>query len=121
MEAGERMTGANGNTPYIQVITTTGNKEDAKQIARTVLEERLGACVQISGCDSFYWWQGAVASSVEYVCVIKSRADLYARLEKLLTSIHPYEVPEIIVMPITSTSPAYRAWLEAELHPVDVV
>lgn len=81
-------------TEYIQVVTTTETKADARTIANTVVEKRLAACAQIIGpITSTYWWQGKVEVSEEWLCVIKSRQDLYERLEEVIREVHPYEVP----------------------------
>ena len=100
---------------YIQIITTTEKKEDAERIAETLVEQRLAACVQIIGpISSVYRWKGRIERTGEYLCLIKSRNDLYERIEKAIKEIHPYEVPEIIVVPITKTSSDYLAWLDEE-------
>jgi len=100
---------------YIQVITTTAKQSEAQKLVREVLENRLAACGQIFPCTSMYWWQDTMESDSEYVCILKSRADLFDALEKLLTRIHPYQVPEIIALPITADGPAYLAWLDETL------
>ena len=103
-------------TDYIQVITTTERKEHAEQLARLLVENRLAACVQVLGpIGSTYHWQGAIQSSQEWQCVAKSRGDLFARIEETIRGIHPYEVPEILAVPITAASQPYLDWLEAEL------
>jgi periplasmic divalent cation tolerance protein len=101
---------------YIQVITTTSRKDEAEQIARTLVEQRLAACVQISGpIVSTYRWQGAMETTSEWQCVAKSRADLFSEIEASIRTIHPYEVPEILATSIAAGSPAYLAWLDGEL------
>ena len=103
---------------FIQTMTTVEKKEDAEKIARVILEKRLGACVQIAGpVSSHYWWQGKIDSAEEYLCVIKSRAELYPELEAAIKKVHPYEVPEIMAVPVTSLSAEYGKWLEKELAP----
>lgn len=103
---------------FIQVMTTVEKKEDAAMIARAILEKRLGACVQIVGpVSSHYWWQGRIESAEEYLCVIKSRAGLYPLLAAAIKELHPYEVAEIMAVPVTSLSADYGKWLNAELAP----
>lgn len=101
---------------YIQVITTTAKKEDAAKIAASLVEKRLAACVQIVGpVHSTYRWEGKVEQAEEWQCLIKSRQDLFGELEQVIKAIHPYEIPEIIVMTITAGSDDYLQWLRDEL------
>ncbi|MCL0071807.1 divalent-cation tolerance protein CutA [Peptococcaceae bacterium] len=79
---------------YIQVFTTTEKEEDAKKIAKTIVEERLAACVQILGpITSTYWWKESIETSKEWLLFIKSKKSMYEELEKAIKSIHPYQVP----------------------------
>ncbi|TBV80334.1 MAG: divalent-cation tolerance protein CutA [Desulfobulbaceae bacterium] len=102
---------------YIQVITTVATKEDAERIARSLLDAHLAACVQIIGpVTSIYWWQGAVERADEYQCQIKARADHFSQVEEAITRIHPYDMPEVVAMPIPTCNAAYASWLRQELH-----
>jgi periplasmic divalent cation tolerance protein len=104
-------------TEYIQVVTTVEHKTDAEKIAKNLVEKRLAACVQILGpLTSYFHWQGKLDSAVEYLCLIKSREDLFTVLEAAIISMHPYEVPEIIATPITKGSKDYFNWLASELE-----
>jgi len=101
---------------YIQVITTTENKQDAEKIAGILVEKKLAGCVQIVGpVTSIYRWKGKIEEAREWQCVIKSRKGLFGEIEKVISSIHPYEVPEIIAVPILTGSKAYLEWLKAGL------
>ena len=101
---------------HIQVVTTTERKEDAERIARALVEARLAACVQVLGpTTSTYRWKGAIETAQEWQCVAKSRADLFAQLDETICGIHPYEVPEILAVPITAGTHAYLEWLDGEL------
>jgi periplasmic divalent cation tolerance protein len=102
---------------FIQVVTTTDNRENADKIAAAVIEQRLAACVQISSCRSIYRWHGRIEQGDEFVCTIKSRLELYPELEKAIRREHGYEVPEIISTEITTGSSDYLAWLDQELRP----
>ena len=105
-------------TDYIQVVTTVERKEDAERIARTLVEARLAACVQLLGpITSAYRWKGAVETAQEWQCVAKSRRDAYNRLEEAIRAAHPYEVPEILAVPIVAGSPDYLAWLDDQITP----
>ncbi|GBF81861.1 divalent-cation tolerance protein CutA [Aphanothece sacrum] len=101
---------------YIMVITTTSNKEDAEKITRHLLEKRLAACIQIiDSISSYYWWQDKINCDQEWLCLIKSHQSVYDLLEKTIIEIHPYEVPEIIALPIVSESNNYLKWLGNQL------
>jgi periplasmic divalent cation tolerance protein len=104
-------------TEYIQAITTVEHKTDAEKIAKILVEKRIAACVQIIGpVMSYFQWQGKLDSAEEYLCLIKSRDDLFSELEAEIKSIHPYEVPEIIATPIIKGGRDYLNWLAAELE-----
>jgi periplasmic divalent cation tolerance protein len=101
---------------YIQVITTVEHKADAEKIAKFLVEKRIAACVQIIGpVTSYFQWQKKLDSAQEYLCLIKSRNDLFSELEAEIKSLHPYEVPELLVTPITNGGKDYLNWLAAEL------
>ncbi len=101
---------------YIQVITTTEKRQDAEKIAEILVDEKLAGCVQIVGpMTSIYRWKGQVETAEEWQCVIKSRFGLYGDIEKAIKSVHPYEVPEIIAMPILKISRDYQEWLDSVL------
>jgi periplasmic divalent cation tolerance protein len=101
---------------YIQVITTTATREDAEKIALALLEKRLAACVQIIGpVASAYRWKGNVEMAEEWQCLIKSREDLFGKLEEAIKAVHPYETPEIIATAISAGSDDYLKWLHDEL------
>lgn len=102
---------------WIQVMTTTVEKEQAEAIARCLVEEKLAACVQITApITSIYRWQGKVETAPEYLCLIKTRADLFAGVEAAIKKLHPYDVPEIIAVPIVSGSKEYLEWLDESLQ-----
>ncbi len=101
---------------HIQVFTTTAKKEDAENIARTLVDQRLAGCVQIVGpVVSTYRWQGKIEKEQEWLCFIKTREDLYAEIEQTIKSVHPYETPEIIALPISGGSKDYLKWLDGEI------
>lgn len=103
----------------IQVSTTTARKDEAEQIARALVEERLAACVQVIGpITSIYRWQGCVETSEEWLCLVKTRQDHYPQVEASIRKNHPYEVPEILAVQVVAGSPAYLAWLEGQIGPV---
>ncbi len=104
-------------TDYIQIYTTVESKEDAEKISRGVVEKRLAACAQIMGpIESTYWWEGKIEVAKEWLCVMKSRNELYEELEKTVKEIHPYDVPEILAIPVIAGNPSYLEWLNGELN-----
>ena len=99
---------------YIQVTTTVATEEQAGAIAGLLVEQRLAACVQVIGpMTSHYRWQGKIEAAGEYLCLAKSRAALYSEIEAAIKAIHPYEVAEIVAVPIIAGSREYLAWLTA--------
>lgn len=101
---------------YVQVITTTGSKEDAMAIAQGLVELRLAACVQISGpITSFYRWDGQITTGEEWQCTAKTKASFYSDVENAIGHLHKYDVPEIIAVPIIEGSLNYIRWIEHEL------
>jgi periplasmic divalent cation tolerance protein len=101
---------------YVQMVTTTAKQEDAERIAQALVERRLAACVQIVGpVTSVYRWQEKIETAQEWQCHIKSRGEHFATIEAAIRSLHPYEVPEIIALPIHAGSAPYLAWIDAEV------
>lgn len=101
---------------YIQVVTTVGSREDADRIARHLVGQRLAGCVQIIGpISSTYWWEGELETAEEWLCLIKSSEEFYTALEDAIVAVHPYDVPEILAVPVRRGSQAYLEWLEGEL------
>jgi periplasmic divalent cation tolerance protein len=103
---------------YIQIVTTVERREDADRIVLALVEARLAACVQVAGpITSTYRWRGKIETAQEWQCWAKTRRGLYNEVEQAIRRIHPYEVPEILALPILAGSADYLAWLEAELRP----
>ncbi|MGH7193330.1 MAG: divalent-cation tolerance protein CutA [Candidatus Saccharimonadales bacterium] len=103
---------------YIQVFLTTPTQEVAEAIAERLLADRLAACVQIAGpIESRYRWQGKLEVSPEWQCTVKSRLDLFPRIEAAVRGLHPYEVPEILATRLATGHAEYLAWLDHELAP----
>lgn len=101
---------------FVQVLVAVGSKEEAEKISQRVVEERLAGCAQILGpIASTYWWQGKIEKAKEWLCLMKSRGDLYQELETAIRRLHSYDVPEIVATPIVSGSKEYFVWLESEL------
>jgi periplasmic divalent cation tolerance protein len=102
-------------TDPIVVLITAPSKEVGKQIARALLEQELAACVNIiSSIDSLYTWEGKICNDEEVLLVVKSRAELFEnQLVPAVQAIHPYQVPEIIALPIKMGAKSYLDWIEA--------
>lgn len=99
----------------IQVTTTVGSRAEAERIACMLVEQRLAACVQVVGpITSCYRWQGVIETASEYLCVAKSRHELFVSIEQAIRSLHPYQVPEILATPVVAGSSDYLAWLREE-------
>ncbi len=96
----------------VLVITTTETRADAERLAGELTERNLAACVQIDGpIHSHYRWAGQSRVSSEYRLMIKSRQAIWETLQKKLAEVHPYEEPEIVLIPITDASAGYRGWV----------
>jgi periplasmic divalent cation tolerance protein len=97
------------------VLTNLPDRAVADRLADLLIEQRLAACVNIlSPCRSVYRWQGAVQHGEEHPVLIKTTAERYPALETAIRAVHPYELPEIIAVPIERGLPAYLAWVDAE-------
>ncbi len=99
----------------VTVYATFASDEDARRIARTLVEERLAACANILGaCQSIYRWQGTVEEGEEVAALFKTRADLAEALIARLAELHRYEVPAAVVWPIADALGAYADWIRSE-------
>jgi len=97
------------------VIITAPDQAQGEKIARTLIGERLAACVNlIPGVKSFYWWQGKMCEEGEFLLLVKTRSGLLEKLTERVKAIHPYEVPEIIALPIIQGLSEYLDWVRRE-------
>ncbi len=102
-------------TDFRVVLTTVPDEDTGRRLGRTLVEERLAACVNVSpAVASFYWWGGKLVEDTERVLLIKTKAAVLERLEARLKELHPYELPEFIALPVIAGSAAYLRWLGAE-------
>ncbi len=98
----------------IMVVSNMPNVDVAQKIARQLVETQLAACVNIlPGVHSVYRWEGAVEEADEVTVLIKTRRIRYAMVEAAIQALHPYDVPEILALPIASGLPAYLNWMLA--------
>ncbi|MBF6648172.1 divalent-cation tolerance protein CutA [Methylobacter sp. BlB1] len=96
------------------MLCTCPDKDTAEKIARLLVMDQLAACVNIlPGILSVYTWQGQVESAQEHLLLIKSRKDHYPSLEKAIRDNHPYEIPEIIAVPVEAGLPEYLNWIDS--------
>ncbi len=102
-------------TEFIQVSGTVNSKEIANRIARKLLDERVTSCVQVLGpIHSNYWWKGKVDRAREWICLIKARTNDYSRIETSIKSVHPYDVPEILALPVLRGNTDFLNWIRKE-------
>jgi periplasmic divalent cation tolerance protein len=99
----------------VLVITNLPDRESAIRLAEELIATRTAACVNVMApCQSIYHWQGKTESEEEIPLLIKTTEDRYAEVERIIRGSHPYELPEIIRVPITGGLPAYLDWVENE-------
>jgi periplasmic divalent cation tolerance protein len=97
------------------VLTNLPSRESAEKLADALIEGRFAACVNIlAPCRSVYRWKDAVQHDEEHPMLIKTSGERYAALESAIRNQHPYELPEIVALPIERGLPDYLAWVEAE-------
>ncbi|WP_420994473.1 divalent-cation tolerance protein CutA [Cupriavidus sp. 30B13] len=102
----------------ILVMTALPDAGAAARVARAVLEARLAACVnRLAPCESEYWWRGRLETAREWPLLIKTTQDRYAALEAAIRLAHPYEVPEIVALPVVAGFAPYLAWVAEETRP----
>jgi periplasmic divalent cation tolerance protein len=99
---------------YCTVVTTTDNKKNAETIARTLLEEKLAACVQSFDIVSTYRWQGEIVTSKEIRLEIKTKCALFSTLKERIETLHSYDVPEILSFAISDANLDYLRWIDEE-------
>jgi periplasmic divalent cation tolerance protein len=103
-------------TNAIVVLCACPNQEEAASLARRLVERRLAACVTVVGAArSYYRWQGAIESSEECLLLIKTSGEDFDLLRREIETVHSYQVPEVLALPVTAGSPNYLEWLAASL------
>ncbi len=104
-------------TDKIVVLSTCASEQEAEKLARSLIEERVAACVNvIPGIRSYYRWKGTIETGDEYLLLIKSSRDRLAALRTSLEKEHSYEVPEVLALPVVEGSPNYLSWLQTCLE-----
>jgi periplasmic divalent cation tolerance protein len=103
-------------TDAIVVLMTAGSREEAARIAELLVGARLAACVQLMPeMESVYRWEGQIERSPEILLLAKTTQDRFAELEQAVRSLHSYQTPEIIALPVTAASTPYLNWLTSEV------
>jgi periplasmic divalent cation tolerance protein len=101
-----------GDSSLLIVLTSLDDGTAAAALARTLVEERLAACVNVvPGVHSIYRWKGALETAHEHLLVIKTTADAWPRLAPRLRELHPYELPEIVALASHDADAAYARWI----------
>jgi periplasmic divalent cation tolerance protein len=100
-------------TGHVVVLCTVGGAEDAERIARELVERRLAACVNVvPGLVSIYRWKGRVERDEERLLLIKTRAERFLELKAALVALHPYELPEVLALPVQAGHEPYLDWID---------
>jgi periplasmic divalent cation tolerance protein len=109
---------------HLVVLITAGSQEEAEKLATILVKEMLAACVNVlPGITSVYRWQGEIQQDREWLLIAKSRREVLDDLIRRVQSLHSYDVPEIIALPLVGGSETYLRWLDGEVegnwHAVD--
>ena len=100
---------------HVVALSTVPDAETAVRLARTLVSERLAACVNILPVSrSVYEWQGQLREEAEVLCIIKTRRDLFARLCARWVGLHPYQVPELVALDVQGGHAPYLSWMDAQ-------
>ncbi len=97
---------------YCSIYITTGSEDEARRIGRTLVEEKLAACVNIFPIESIYRWQGNIEEEGEVAMFVKTRGELVDQVIDRVKELHSYEVPCIVSLPIAKGNPDYLKWIE---------
>ena len=104
-------------TEWSQVTTTWPDRAAADRAASAIVAERLAACAQVVGpVASTYWWEGSTEQSEEWYCHFKTTGARLPALQRRIRELHPYEVPEIIAVPIVAGDDAYLEWIRNQVE-----
>ncbi|RVT89344.1 divalent-cation tolerance protein CutA [Sphingomonas crocodyli] len=101
-------------TQAVIIFTSCGSAGEAERIAEALVAERLAACVQMQPVTSIYRWHGAVERAAEVLLHIKTRSGLAPAVEARIRALHSYEVPEVVVVPVSTGSADYLGWIRDE-------
>ncbi len=97
------------------IILTTASPDNAKVIAKALVGERIAACVNMTGVTSYYHWKGEFCDDTEVLLIIKTLGSKKVEVMEAIRRLHSYELPEMIVIPVTGGFPPYLSWIKEEL------
>ncbi len=101
---------------YSLILSTASSRDEAQSIARALVDRKLVACVNIVGpIESIYRWKGEVENTQEFMLLMKTESDRFDRIREAVKSLHSYEVPEVIQIPIENGWPAYLEWISESI------
>ncbi len=108
------------SSEVVVVLVTCPTRAVARRLANQLVKDRLAACVNVlPGIDSTFWWQGKIDRCREVLLLIKTTAGRFPQLSRAVTELHPYEVPEVIALPLAAGHRPYLAWVQNALIPAD--
>lgn len=99
---------------YLAVFITVPDRETGKRVARHLLERRLAACVNMVPIHSAYWWEGKIEEAEEHLLIVKTTSERLNDLVREVRSVHPYQVPEVVAVPVVGGYRDYLKWVERE-------
>lgn len=102
---------------FLMVVTTVGSAELARQMARSLVEQQLVACAQITAIESFYPWEGTVQHDTEWRILFKTQRRLYAQVQSAIQTLHSYDLPAIHAIAVEAIEPAYGDWVQSHCKP----
>lgn len=109
-----------GSSQILLILTSFPNDTSARELAEILVDRRLAACINIlQRCTSVYRWQGLTETASEVPVLIKTTRQRYEAVEQAIKSLHPYELPEIIAVPVDNGLPAYLQWIAHETTETD--
>jgi periplasmic divalent cation tolerance protein len=103
----------NAPSDYGVLLTTSPNREEARLIAKLLIDEKLAACVQLLPIESFYFWQGKTQNEAEVLLLVKTRSALFEAAIARIKAVHSYTVPEIVALPFTAGFAGYLDWIDS--------
>lgn len=99
----------------ILILTTSDKKSLAVKIGKKLLEQKLIACCSILPMESSYWWKGKIVNAKEFQLVLKTKAENFEEIEKVIKTLHTYELPEVISINIEKAGKDYLKWMDKEI------
>lgn len=120
MEGAGRTAPTDAGTAYVEVHVTAPDAATAARLARVLVDERLAACVQVlPGVTSTYRWEGVVETADEHLLLVKSTAERFEAIRERICSEHPYDVAEVLAVPVVAVDPRYAGWVSTSVRPLE--